>query len=455
MKDLKAGVARVDITPPVGTMMGGHRLRKAPSEGIHDPLYARALIFEQDKQRIAIVTTDLGAIGQDVVEKTRKLIENKAGIKKEAILISASHTHSGPDTFLFCGKKINESYLSILPNYLAGAVFWAANTMQLVKVGVGRGKIKGTSFNRRIKTRDGKVRLNWEKIPPGEIIGRGPVDKELGIIKVETLKGKLLATLVNFTLHAAVIGPQNLLFSADWPGYATKLIEEAKKDCVALFTNGAEGNINHIKNPGEREGSFGEAQRIGNIVGAEALKTLERIFTVSKTRIQAKAKDMKISLRNPPFSNLNQAKKLISKKERELSRSKSQKLERDLQYAKEILWIMEQNKREEEIKIQTLAIGDAILVGVPAEYFVEYGLEIKAESSFNYTFIVGLANGYIGYIPTLESFEEGGYEVEFCATSRFIPQTGERIKNVALKLIAQLAESQIETENLGKTGDKT
>jgi len=366
MKDIKAGVVRVDITPPVGTMMGGYRLRKAPSEGIHDPLYARALIFEQNKQRIVIVTTDLGAIGQDVVEKTRKLIENKTGIGKEAILISASHTHSGPDTFRLFSKKMDESYLSILPSYLAGAVFWAANNMQLVKVGVGRGKIQGISFNRRLKTRDGKVRLNWEKIPPGEIVDRGPVDEELGIIKVESLKGKLLATLVNFTLHAAVIGFQNLLFSADWPGYTTKLIEEVKKGCVALFTNGAEGNINHIKNPGEWEGTSGEAQRIGKIVGTEALKTLERIFTVSKTRIQAKAKDIKISLRKAPFSNLNQVKELISKKERELRRSKSQKLERDLQYAKEILWVMEQNKREEEIKIQTLAIGDAILVGVPA-----------------------------------------------------------------------------------------
>ena len=454
MKDLKAGVARVDITPPVGTMMGGYRLRKAPSEGIHDPLYAKALIFEQGKQRIALVTTGLGAIGQDVVEKTEKLIENKTGIRKEAILISASHTHSGPNTFLFPGQKINESYLDILPGYLAGAVFWAANNMQLVKIGAGRGKIRGISFNRRIKIKDGKVRLNWEKIPPGEITGRGPVDEELAIIKVETLKGKLLATLVNFTLHAAVIGPQNLLFSADWPGYATKLIEEVKKGCVALFTNGAEGNINHIKNPGEWEGTFGEAQSIGNIVGREALKTLERISTVSNTRIQAKAKDIKIPLRKAPFSNLNQVKELISKKEKELRRSKSQKLERDLQYAKEILWVTEQNKSEEEITIQTLAIGDAILVGVPAEYFVEYGLEIKAESSFNHTFIVGLANGYIGYIPTLESFQEGGYEVESCANSRFIPQAGEMIKNIALKLIAQLAESQIETENLSKTGDK-
>ena len=94
------------------------------------------------------------------------------------------------------------------------------------------------------------------------------------------------------------------------------------------------------------------------------------------------------------------------------------------------------------------------MVGVPAEYFVEYGLEIKAKSPFNYTFIIGLANGYIGYIPTLEFFKEGGYEVEFCANSRFIPRAGEMIKNETLKLIAQLAESQIKTDNLSKTGDK-
>ncbi|MCD6318130.1 neutral/alkaline non-lysosomal ceramidase N-terminal domain-containing protein [Candidatus Aerophobetes bacterium] len=442
MRTLKAGTAVVDITPPVGTRMGGYRLRDIPSQGIHDPLYAKALILEQDEQRIAILTVDLGAVNKNIVEKTKGLIEDKTGIKKEAILIAASHTHSGPDTFFLTDENLNKTYISILPEYLAGAVYWATNNMQPVKIGVGRGKVQGVSFNRRLKTKDGRVKLNWEKISSAEIVSEGPVDEELGIIKVETLKGKLLAVLINFALHAAVVGPQNLLFSADWPGYTMRLIEKVKKGCIALFTNGAEGNINHIKTPGVWKGTFEEAQRIGTIIGAEALKILARVSTIPEAIIGNKSRNIKIPLRKAPFASLDQLKELIKKEEKQLGEAKSSKLKKDLQRNKEILWIMEQNQTEEEIEIQTITIGDNVLVGIPAEYFVEYGLEIKAKSPFNYTFIVGLANGYIGYIPTLEAFKEGGYEVEFCATSKFVPQAGEIIKKEVLKLINELAKAK-------------
>jgi len=442
MENLKAGVSKVDITPPIGTMMGGYRLRNLPSQGIHDTLYAKALVFEQDKQRIAIVTTDLGAVSGSLVKKVRELIKDKTGIKEEAILISASHTHSGPNTFPLIGRRIGKTYIDVLSMRLADVVFWAVSNMQLVRIGVGKGKVRGISFNRRLKTKNGKVRLNWEKIPLEEITYRGPIDEELGVIKVETLRGELLATLINFTLHPAVLGPQNLLFSADWPGYATRLIEKTEGVCIALFTNGAEGDVNHIRNPGEWKGTFEDAQRIGTVVGMEALKILMGISTVSENKIRVKSKKIKIPLRKAPFEGLNQARDIFRKKREQFKKSKSLKLKRELEYIQEALWIMERNQKEEEIELQALAIGNSILVGIPAEYFVEYGLDIKSNSPFKYTFIVGLANGYVGYIPTTESFEEGGYEVEFCSTSRFVPQAGEIIKNEVLKLISELKKKE-------------
>ena len=432
---LRAGAAKVNITPPVGTPLSGYTTRKEVSQGIHDELYAKALVLGDGERTLALITTDLLGFYGDFVDKIRDLIKQRTKIRKGDILVSATHTHSAPDSIcgLYSREKASDSWMEVLAQKIAGCAYMAWRNRKEAQIGVSKGTVDGIGVNRR--NPDGK-----------------PVDQEIGVIRVEDAKGNLMAVLINYTCHAVVLGPDNLLISADYPGYTMRLIEGIKgRDVVAMFTNGAEGDINtghsadisgiggHI--PGR---TFERAERLGNILGGGVLKVLEQIEVSPNADLEVKRELVELPLRRLPSPR--EAERELERKTAavdELKGASHEKLTRariEKFYAEITLSLTKEIEslglgRTMKAEIQAMRLNDAVLVGIPGELFVEIGLDIKSKSDFENTFIVGLANGEIGYIPTRQAFREGGYE---SISTKFTEEAAGRIRDSALKLISRI-----------------
>lgn len=409
---LKAGVAKVDITPPVGVYLSGG-LRKRVADRVGTPLYAKALVLGNDAAQIGFLALDLLVIEKETIAAAGDIIQTQAGMDIANIMVSASHTHSGPytSTNIFDGEEgTNEEWFSTLPEKMAGAVCVAYNSMADAKVGVGSGCEESISYNRRMKMKDGTAWNSWLSPPKDQIVGpSGPIDPEVGVLKVEKMDGSTLGAVINFSCHNNAGGIAGI--SADFAEYAARVIENVEGgEAVALFMPGACGNI----------GPKPYARKTGKILGAEALKTLVRVATSQEASLAASRREVDLPLR-----------------EFELQLAEIRKIwpSGEEVFRKEMEFLKRMEYEHISTYVQMLAIDNTAFVAVPGEMFVELGLEIKQKSPFEHTFVVELANDYVGYIPTRVAFEEGGYETLNARSSRVAPEAGEIVVKSALSML--------------------
>src|SRR5262245_10509760 len=268
--EMSAGLARIEITPPVGYQMGGYAARQGPSTGIHDPLYATVLVLKTDVLSIAIVSCDLRSFPSERVvslARERKLADH--------VLIAVTHNHSGPMTWEDQSwPSLGRSWFAETEDKILRAIEEAGKKMFPARIGAGFGEIY-LGHNRRKVGADGKVTMFWrnaEKTPTS------PTDPTLGVIRVDDEAGKPRAILINYACHAVVLGPDNRMISADYPGYLARRIERELDPALCLFTQGGAGDINPYldKQPVQQNG-FGEAEKMGNALAEEALKVVRRL----------------------------------------------------------------------------------------------------------------------------------------------------------------------------------
>ena len=245
---LKAGVARVDITPPVGVYLSGG-LRKRASQTIGTPLFAKALVLDYGETQIGFLALDLLIIHKETIASAGEIIKAQTGMDIENIMVSASHTHSGPYTTanVFGDEEaVDEEWFSALPGKMAEAVCSAYDSLTEAKVGTGSGHEETISHNRRMRMKDGSAWNDWLRPPKDQIVGScGPIDPEVGVLKVEMTDGSTLGAVINFSCHnnaGDTTGSGGI--SANFGGYAADVIESVEgKGSLALFTPGACGNI--------------------------------------------------------------------------------------------------------------------------------------------------------------------------------------------------------------------
>jgi len=434
-----AGCSRVKITPPLETPLGGN-VRDKGSQGVHDDIYAKALVLRDNKKEIALVSCALIALTKAMVENIRQIAEKRCAIPKNNILVCTFHTHSGPATRAIFSEA-NESYLASLPEKIASSIYQAKQNLKKARIKFASGEEKVLSHNRRIKMRDGTLRMNWEHLSLDEIDApAGPIDPEVGVIVIEELSGKPIAVLINYTCHPAILAGDNFLISEDYPGYTMRLVEK-EKDALCLFTNGATGNINHINifDPQQRRG-FYEAERLGTILGKKVLSIIPKAKAIPVEELRIVREEIELPLRKITDSEIEKARKLAQgRKIKKISLVDG--LSEEV-YAEQILALSKTSKKSLSSEIQAISLGDIALVSIPGELFVEYGLEIKRKSPFLHTFIIGYANDYVGYIPTLKAFQEGGYEVRTGAASKLDPGAGEMINGKTLEILNKLKEKR-------------
>lgn len=435
---ISAGSARANITPPVGTPMAGFGARKDVSRGIHDELYAKALVVTDDSESAVIITADLIGLSAETVAHVRKKIEDSTGVPSRSILVSASHTHSGPAVVKGYGGfgLAAEHYRETLIDQLAGAAISAWNRRTPARLGWGAIDLYGVGVNRR----------NAAGVP---------VDPSVGVLKVAATDGSSTVIFTNYTCHPVTLGPDNLLVSADYPGYAVRLIERIYGErTTAMFANGAAGDINtghsadlsalgyHI--PGR---TFERAQSLGTRLAGAVLTGTECIELEERSTIRSLARV--VALEAGELPDLTAARgDLEKKRERLRALETSQASEADLTkarvdelYASLLVDRIEESKNEEvgsaiEIELQGIRLGTTVLLAIPVELFVEIGLRVKKASQNLRVCICGYSNGSYGYLPSKAAFEEGGYEA---VSSRFSSDAAQTVEDALVEMAAELS----------------
>jgi neutral ceramidase len=387
---LKAGAAKADITPPIGFAMWGYGARHdLPSDGVLDPLYARALVLEIGKERIAIVSLDLGrAPTRQSTEAIRAKVKKACDI--DHIFLVASHTHHGPVLELDNWPDAKKPYVRVLEQKLADVIGEAAKAMKPACIGIAT---KEVPFNRnRHSKRDDKQ-----------------VDKELLVLKVEDLEGKPIAHAVNFSAHATMQDAKVLKFSADYPGAMAALLEK-ETGAPCLFLQGAAGDLS------ANAGEFNGPDKFGKRLGQEVLELAKTITckTAAKPTLQVSEDDFRfksrIDLGNPLVKGM-----FVKA------------------FFQDLVDFYEREYREGVRPHLTVALLNNRIgfVGVSGEFFCGHSLSLKRRARLEHLFFLGYCNDYQQYFPTIEASSEGGYGAD-PAVSPVESGAGEQMMDRAL-----------------------
>jgi hypothetical protein len=385
-------------------------LRAHPSEGIHDRLYARALVLSHSAdlgEAYALVSVDVCVLGEEMALAVQQGAA-RAGIPAAHVVIASTHTHSGPSTLGLLVPK-EESYAQELTGKLISVIADAARNLQPARIGVTSGREETISHYRRLLANDGHVVMNWEPYPPEHIVGPlGVADPEVGVVKVMAAgapgePARVLALLFNHTGHPNVLSGDNYLFSADYPGLAAQLLEE-EFGGIALFFNGALGSVDI---DGLRDRDWEGLDRTGRALARGVSEAARTIVPADSLAIRGACTAYTLPGRRITDDEWRWAQEVLAQTSGAVAAVADGV--GDDYVAKLYQRLHDGGPRDLPAEQTCLALGDSALLTFPGELYTEIGQHVKERSPFKRTFIIGLANGYVGYIPTAKAIIEGGY----------------------------------------------
>jgi neutral ceramidase len=460
-----AGAAEVVITPPVGTQLEGYGARTAGSVGVHDDLFAHALVLDDGASRVGIVSVDTLGVDRHLVNRVRSDVAARTQIPPDRLLVLATHTHGGPRGLISARPTADPALIEVTARQIVGAVTMAASRLRPARLALGTGRVEGVSQNRRHPD--------------------GPVDPILHALRVEGEDGALIAALVRFTCHPTVMNFDNLEVTADYPGVVYRVVKGVLGlASTVLFANGACGDVN----PARVAAVFPEVERIGTIVGAEAARVLAALGTVGRHvaadnllwserpaiafqpgqalvpgHLQARCQQVALPVRELQWDETMAEACVAAERQRlaalGLSAEQEQRIRRSTLEAGEVAPAILAERRQIvarlnyanaslaairrltqlpatagrwEVEIQSIRLAPGIaIVGVPGELMVELGEEIRAGSDLAACLMVGYANDSVGYIVTAEAIDQGGYE---SGMTIFAPTGGGELARAAAAL---------------------
>lgn len=430
---LHAGFAHTVITPPPGKDIPG-LFERRPAEGVHDELFARAVVIDDGATCVAMVQTDAITAPESIVADARKQARALCGIRPGNCFIAATHTHSGGPVFEAFLSEFDEKYPGFLAQQIATAIAEAHRKRRPAHAGTGASLAEGVAFNRRFVMKDGTHTTHPGKMNPDIVEPAGPADPTVtvaGFADPETLEP--LGCVVNFACHATHMN--GMLFSADYPKYIVDTLQGVYgPEFGVVFLNGACGDVTQVDNRSPRPGEFGEywCARTGRTVGAAALQAMARMDYVTGATVASSTTHVKCAIRKSTPEAIKSAKALLRKKKPTAS-------DVETIYANETLLVeaLRRKTPERKLEIQGVRIADALFWSAPAEYFQQFALDVREASPFPHTCCVELANGYNGYVCSLEGFT-GGYESRTARSSMLVPESGDKIAWTAERLAQRM-----------------
>jgi hypothetical protein len=429
MTSWKVGMAKVDITPRLGVPLMGNFRDDYAARGVHDPLYAHAMVLENNTgRRVALLSIDACELDRNNIAWVKKCVLQQTKLPEESILVAAIHTHSGPATSnLGSLPKADDADIQTFLTKAAKAVSLAIADLKPATLAIGYSQEDRLSFNRRLACKDGKTHMNWESLDPAFVVKPlGPIDPQVIALSVDR-DNQRQGVLVNFGLHPAILAGDNWLYSADYPGYlAEALAKVMGDDFMTVFFNGCCGNVNHIDYSDPLQGrGFKMAECCGYVLAAAVQQAM-------RTPVEIHGDVLEISHEKVSLKRLK-----ISEKDRQWSEDVLEKAKNnptqgqvdglpDEFYAKTWLKMYEVQNKDDEVDVMVIRLGDLAIVGLPGEIFCELGMEIKKSSPAKHTMVIELANDSIGYMPNRIAFEQGGYEPSVGSTL-YEPGAGEQL----------------------------
>ena len=441
----------VDITPRTFPVSSNGGMSDRLVGKAHDPLNARGLVLDNGSVRIAIVVVDSCMIPRDIIDAGRKKASRSTGIPAGNMLVSATHTHTAVTVGGAFQSEPEAAYREFLKDRIAQAVIGAASRLEPARVGWAVGNNARQVFNRRWFMRPGfqyvdpfdagtdRVRMNP---PPGNsklLAPAGPIDPEVPVLSVQSRNGRPLALLANYSLHY-VGGVAAGGLSADYFGEFAKQImqrlgaEDVEPPFVGIMSNGASADINNINffEPSVRRQPFEQIRRVASDVADSAHHAYRRIEYQDWVPLASSQAEIELGVRRPGRKELERARKILE------AAGPGPYRERRAIYARETVLLAEYPARV-QVRLQAIRIGDLGIVSTPCETFVETGLAIKKESPLRPTFVIELANGYNGYLPTARQHELGGYETWRARSSYLSVDAETRVRSTLLRLLNDVA----------------
>ena len=449
--ELRAGAATSNITPPLGEPVVGGFV-PFPSTHIHDELHARCLVLDDGQGKLAIVVCDLLGIHRIVSEEARRLIEKQSGIPKERVLISATHTHSassalGKDRFKH--EQELDDYQRFVAQRIADGVQRAVNTLRPAELGFATAQAPEHVFNRRWHMKAGTVpenpfgtfdavKMNPPAGSPNLTEPAGPTDAGVSIIAVREPGGKPISVFAAYSLHY-VGGVGNGHVSADYFAvcceHLKRLMDAERQEppFVALLANGTSGDINNInfRQPRPRQEPYAQIRKVAEDVAAKVHAALADVKYRRDITLDARYREPTINWRRPNEGQLAWAKKTVADESKPGKRTDLPFL-----YAQRVLALAEYPETT-TVPLNVLRIGDISIGSMPCEVFVEIGLDFKDKSPLQPGFMVELAHGNFGYLPTPRHHKLGGYET-WLGTNRLEVEASDKLLAELLQMTGEL-----------------
>ncbi len=402
----QVGTGEVDVTPPVGTLMGGFGGRTHGAVGIHDPLRSKAIAVSDGDNTALVITNDILTFSYDFVDDVNGEIGRRCGLAPEQIMLNNSHTHSGPLMRGVNGMgEADEIYAANLVAKLGGLAEMAVNNMQPVTITSHRGPLQ-VGINRRERTEE------------GIILGHHPegiVDKNVDVLRFADEDGRLVAIWFAHATHGVVLGGNNYYFSADWMGYAQRQLEKIYPGTLVGFGQGCCGNIN--SDP--VGGTFEDARRLGTRAAGGVMMAVENEGVELDGQVVCGKVSAQVPQEDPPpleetEQKLQQYQQALAEAEAAGEKAPIQNAQAVVSWGTYIRDLAAAGATDQTMRfdISAIALGQHVIVGLAGEVFFEYAVNIAERSPFDRTTVLGTTDGCVSYLPTAAEIPFGGYEVD-------------------------------------------
>jgi neutral ceramidase len=451
---LMAGAATSNITPELGgEVVGG--FAPYPCSNIHDELHARCLVLDDGKTKLALVVCDLLGLHRSVTEKARQLIEKESGIPAANVLISGTHTHSavnalgGPVRGYFSDLELTD-YQKFVARRIADGVRRAVNLLRPAEIAFGAVDVPEHVHIRRWFLKEGsmppnpfgkidKVKMNPGAGNPALVEPAGEPDPTISIIALREPGGRLISVYSAYSLHY-VGGVTGADISADYYGVyceALKKLQASGGDYppfVAMMANGTSGDANNInfRNPQPSKKPYEQMRYVAEDVATKVNGALAKLTWQNSATLAARYRELDVKWRKVPDELIAWAKEIEAK----APRIQGGKADLPLAYAGRVQRLAKASP-ETKFATQVLRIGDVCIGSSPCETFAETGVEFRKRNPFAKSFMVELANGYYGYMPTPRHFELGGYET-WPGTNNLEPQASVKMMDALLEMANEI-----------------
>ncbi|MGM0494664.1 MAG: hypothetical protein ACQER1_17160 [Armatimonadota bacterium] len=448
---LHVGVAATTINPRMGMQIDGNIGVQRPARFVLNDLHARAIAFRQGEERFLLIGLELLAVTQEWTDAIRDFAADELGFPHDCVAVHAVQCHSAPSLGqIMLTERLaparerpwmrgsDPDYGPLVMSRIKPMLREAAANMRPVHVRFGTALESGVSFNRRIAMRDGTSEMGLAGRPQDALYREGPSDPEVGVALFTTEDLDTPAALLHHTCHPVHWNPHDAVHS-DWPGaWAERVREEMLPGVTPLVLNGCCGNVHHadVFNPGRED----TPQSMARLLTDAVRRALEGPCVTDEAPVLAsRTERFGIPWRKFPEGMFEDAHRFIEEHpEPTWTDETKTRFGRDWAYAASQLDLEQMMAESDtfEYEIQVVRIGDLAIVVLPGEPFVEGQLEIKEQSPFGRTFVAHMSNRYVGYIPTPEAIERGGYEVG--------PWGASKLAEGALQTIVDLSVAMLE-----------